>query len=195
MEARMSQDDAYEITTETALRALAHPLRLRLVGLLRIDGPATATGLAHRVGESSGSTSYHLRQLAAAGFIEEAPELGKGRERWWRASQRETSWSPARFLHSPSARRADLTVRREILRWQKVVLEQWLIEEPTWGEDWVDSAAESDHLLELTADELRSFKEEYLELATRYGTRADDELPRERVMAFFHAVPVREVLL
>jgi DNA-binding transcriptional ArsR family regulator len=191
----MNDKGMYEITTETALHALAHPLRLRLLGLLRVNGPATATGLARQVGESSGSTSYHLRQLAVAGFIEEAPELGTKRERWWRASHRETSWSPATFLGSPSARSADLTVRREILRWQQVVLEQWLIEEPEWGDDWVDAAAQSDHLLELTADELRSLKEEYLELAARYATRPDDKLPRERVVVLFHAVPVRELLL
>jgi DNA-binding transcriptional ArsR family regulator len=190
----MSDDAVYEVTTESALHALAHPLRLRLLGLLRVDGPATATGLAHRLGESSGSTSYHLRQLAAAGFIEEVPELGSQRERWWRASQRETSWSPARFLDSTSARRDDLTVRREILRLEQVTLEQWMIEEPTWGKEWVDAAAECDHLLELTVDELRSFKEEYLKLVARYATRRDDKLPRERVWAIVHAVPVRELL-
>lgn len=190
----MNDKGGYEITTEAALHALAHPLRLRLLGLLRVDGPATASGLAHRVGESSGSTSYHLRQLATAGFIEEAPELGTKRERWWQASHRETSWSPGRFLDSASARRDDLTVRREILRLQQVTLEQWLIEEPTWGEEWVDAAGESDHLLELTADELRSLKEEYLALVGRYEARHDDGLSRERVWAIFHAVPVRELL-
>ena len=140
---------------EAALHALAHPLRLRLLGLLRIGGPATASGLAKRVGESSGSTSHHLRQLAAAGFIREAPEPGTKPERWWQAAHRETSWSPAQFLDSADARRDDLTVRREVLRLQQVALEQWLIEEPEWGKEWVDAAAESDHLLELTPDELR----------------------------------------
>ena len=190
----MSNQGAYEITSENALRTLAHPLRLRLLGLLRVEGPSTATHLAKRVGESSGSTSYHLRQLAAAGFIEEVPELGTRRQRWWKASHRETSWSPATFLGSPTARSADLALRREILRWQQLTLEQWLIEEPTWGDDWVDAAASSDHLLRLTADELRSFREEYLELVARYVTRPGDKVPREQVVAFFHAVPVRGLL-
>ncbi len=65
-----------------AIRALAHPLRVRLLDLLRFEGPSTATLLARRVGESSGSTSYHLRQLAGSGYIEEAPHQGR-RERWW----------------------------------------------------------------------------------------------------------------
>ena len=69
------------------LRALAHPLRVRMIGLLRTEGPATATTLAKRLGESTGATSYHLRQLAAYGLIEEDPERhGHGRERWWRSA-------------------------------------------------------------------------------------------------------------
>ena len=191
----MTAPDTFEVTTEAALQALAHPLRLRLLGLLRADGPATASGLAARVGESSGSTSYHLRQLAKAAFIEEAPELGNRRERWWRAAHRQTSWSPARFLDSPTARRADLMMRREMLRWQHVVLEQWLAEEATWDPDWVDAADASDFLLELTPDELRSFTEEYLALAARYAESPADGVPRERVVTIFHAVPIRELPL
>jgi DNA-binding transcriptional ArsR family regulator len=72
----------------TAVRALAHPLRLRLLDLLRFDGPATATMLAGRVEESSGSTSYHLRQLARHGFIEEVAKRDGGRERWWAYQER-----------------------------------------------------------------------------------------------------------
>ncbi|BFO21324.1 hypothetical protein SHKM778_77120 [Streptomyces sp. KM77-8] len=58
---------------------------MRLLNTLRRNGPATASQLAARLGESSGATSYHLRQLAAHGFVEDAPEHGKGRERWWKA--------------------------------------------------------------------------------------------------------------
>jgi DNA-binding transcriptional ArsR family regulator len=78
-----------------ALQALAHPLRVRLLGLLRLDGPATASSLAARVRTNSGATSYHLRQLAEHGFVVEASELGNRRERWWRAVHRSTSvdWS------------------------------------------------------------------------------------------------------
>ncbi|MBF6047888.1 helix-turn-helix domain-containing protein [Streptomyces sp. NRRL B-1677] len=67
------------------LRALAHPVRVQLVGLLRVFGPSTATRLAERLGIASGATSYHLRQLAAAGFVVEDADRGNARERWWRA--------------------------------------------------------------------------------------------------------------
>jgi hypothetical protein len=74
-----------------SLRGLAHPLRVRLLGLLRMDGPATASGLAAVVGESSGVTSYHLRQLAAYGFVveDDAPHASR-KERWWKAAHRTT---------------------------------------------------------------------------------------------------------
>src|SRR5690348_9017820 len=64
------------------LRALAHPLRLQLLETLHVEGPATASQLARRLGESSGATSYHLRALHKAGMVEEA-ERRNGRERWW----------------------------------------------------------------------------------------------------------------
>lgn len=64
------------------LRALAHPLRLRLLQALQAEEPATASRLARRLGESSGATSYHLRALHRAGMVQEA-EKRNGRERWW----------------------------------------------------------------------------------------------------------------
>src|SRR6266704_2264045 len=73
------------MTDPRALRALAHPLRLSLLGLLRSEGPLTATRAGELVGESSASCSFHLRQLAKYGLVEEAGG-GRGRERPWRAT-------------------------------------------------------------------------------------------------------------
>src|SRR5947209_4728679 len=61
--------------------------QMRIMDTLRNDGPSTATRLAAVLGESSGSTSYHLRVLAEAGVIEEDSARGNGRERWWRRVQ------------------------------------------------------------------------------------------------------------
>src|SRR3954462_9094376 len=85
-------EPAVQVTDVRALRALAHPLRNRLLGRRRLNGPATASQLGRAVGESSGSTSYHLRQLAQYGFVEEVEGQGTARERWWRARHRMTSW-------------------------------------------------------------------------------------------------------
>ena len=68
---RTPLEPAVQVTDVRALRALAHPLRTRLLGQLRFHGPATASQLGRAVGESSGATSYHLRQLEACGFDEE----------------------------------------------------------------------------------------------------------------------------
>ena len=73
------------------LKALSHPVRVRMLGMLRVDGPATATSLAERLGLNSGATSYHLRQLAQHGFVVDDPERGNGRERWWRAAHAATT--------------------------------------------------------------------------------------------------------
>ena len=89
------RDIASIVPDTSALKALAHPERLRMLVLLRLDGPATATGLAKRMGLNSGATSYHLRQLARHGFIAAADELGTGRERWWRARHESTRFDTA----------------------------------------------------------------------------------------------------
>src|SRR5687768_10348954 len=83
------------LTLDTqSLRALAHPVRVRLMTLLRERGPSTATRVAQHLGLNSGATSYHLRQLAAAGLVEEDTERGNARERWWRSVHRATYFDP-----------------------------------------------------------------------------------------------------
>jgi DNA-binding transcriptional ArsR family regulator len=74
--------NARELARSTAW-VVAHPLRFRIMEVLR-EGPSTSARIAQRLGESRGSTSYHLRMLARVGAIVEAPELGTKRERWWR---------------------------------------------------------------------------------------------------------------
>src|SRR3984885_1511212 len=79
------------LTDPRALRAMAHPIRLSLIGLLRREGPLTATQAGELIGESSASCSFHLRQLAKYGLVEEAGG-GHGRERPWRATTMFTGW-------------------------------------------------------------------------------------------------------
>lgn len=77
--------------TPRRLRGLAHPIRVRLLWLLETDGPATASQLGRRIGQSSGVTSYHLRMLGELGFVEEDEERGNGRDRWWRTRYRSSA--------------------------------------------------------------------------------------------------------
>ena len=111
-----------------AVRALAHPLRLELLDLLRFEGPATATLLARRVGESSGATSYHLRQLAKYGYIEETPRQA-GRERWWQYRER-----PVHVGHGETANRRLLA---EVLSREAHALDRYLADprpDPQWDQ-------------------------------------------------------------
>ncbi|SDU82422.1 winged helix-turn-helix domain-containing protein [Jiangella alkaliphila] len=85
--------DRHDLLTPLNVRALAHPVRLTLLRLLREDGPQTASGLGERIGQSSGVTSYHLRIMATAGLVVEDTSLGNRRDRWWRAAHEATTFS------------------------------------------------------------------------------------------------------
>src|SRR5436190_21425487 len=89
------------------LRALAHPLRLQLLEVLHSEGPATASQLARRLGESSGATSYHLRALHRAGMVEEA-EQRNACERWWQRTPERVFILNAVPAEASYAERADV---------------------------------------------------------------------------------------
>jgi DNA-binding transcriptional ArsR family regulator len=178
-----------EIEDAQMLRAMAHPLRLRLIGTLRRDGPATASILARRLGESSGATSYHLRILAKYGFVEDDAKRNRGRERWWRAVDEGVSWS----LDTDDAGllEADRTVGRQLaheyLRW----IERWYEEMPDWDRRWRAAASSADQWFELAPDELRSLADEVLAVLERYADRRERTDDTERTMVVFHAFPQR----
>lgn len=180
-----------------ALTALAHPIRLRVMRLLRLDGPATASGLAARMGESSGLTSYHLRKLADVGLVEEDPERGDRRDRWWRSVHEGTRWSTADFLGNGPAYRASQEMRRSLYRWQLSLLENWLEEEAEWDDAWVDAAGTNDDLLELTPSQLTAMNRELWEVVQRYRTDPPPAAPDEpvaRVLWLQHSVPLADEL-
>lgn len=155
-----------------SLRGLAHPMRVRLLGLLREHGPSTATALAATVGESSGVTSYHLRQLAAYGFVveDETPRASR-RQRWWRAAHRMTVLEPLpdrdpdtdllvdEYLRSIAASYADRILRfTEGLATTRDVL----------GTAWGDVAELSDWRLELTPEQAGALGRDISEILGRY---------------------------
>lgn len=91
------------------MRALAHPVRVSILFELR-SGPATATMLSAKVGASPSVTSWHLRHLAEHGLVVDDPELGRGRERWWRAAGR-----GFRYVVNDDAGRAAATALQSVL--------------------------------------------------------------------------------
>lgn len=112
-EERHSQD---RVLDQGALRALAHPLRVRIYDILSQYGPQTASSLAERLGESSGSTSYHLRALAKHDLIREVTDRGTGRERWWERPVGGVSFGTRAAMTTPAGRAATQVVMNEFLR-------------------------------------------------------------------------------
>jgi hypothetical protein len=73
-----------QISDPKAITALAHPLRLDLLELLTTIGPATAARCGRILGVPQANCSFHLRQLARYGFVEDAGPGRDRRERQWR---------------------------------------------------------------------------------------------------------------
>ena len=183
------------VTDVRALRALAHPLRNRLLGLLRLHGPSTATLLAERVGESSGSTSYHLRQLADWGFVEDAGGLGTGRERWWRATHRMTSWQVGDLQDQEGAEQVQDEMTRLQVTQHSRVLQAWMQQRDELGRDWAEAASLNDYALRLTPDQARALSDELfavLEHWHRAHPPAEPAPGTELVSVLLDVVPLKE---
>ena len=183
------------VTDVRALRALAHPLRNRLLGLLRLHGPSTATRLGQVVGESSGSTSYHLRQLAHYGFVEDASGLGTGRERWWRARHRMTSWGAADLAEQDGG----AEVRDEMARLQLDahgrVLQAWFAQRDGLGEQGSAAASLNDYAMRLTPAHARALTDELNAVLSRWLAEHPAEVPApdtELVSVLLDVVPLQE---
>ncbi len=155
-----------------SLVALAHPLRIQMRDRLRRGGPATATQLARELGESSGATSYHLRMLARHGFIEPDPGRGRGRERWWRATDDVLQIFPSDFVEDEATRDALRVVDAERRRISEARAERWLRERPQWGQRWRDAAEDSVFVAALNPDDARALADELVAVIDRYLARA-----------------------
>jgi DNA-binding transcriptional ArsR family regulator len=132
----------------TGLKALAHPVRLRILGLLRLDGPATASGLAERLGLNSGATSYHLRHLERHGFVLEEAALGNGRDRWWRAAHASTRTARAEL--TAEEREATDAFGQAIALLHTEEVQRAVEERPLLPEEWRVASTLSDWHLQLT---------------------------------------------
>ncbi|RZS77930.1 helix-turn-helix protein [Motilibacter rhizosphaerae] len=132
------------------LRGIAHPLRMRLLALLRRDGPSTATKLAERVGVSSASASFHLRTLATYGFIveDEGPADRHGRERWWRAAHRGTRLED--IPSDPAARAAAIEFVGVVAAAHAQRMQSWVAAMDTAPAEWLQVGSLSDTTLDLT---------------------------------------------
>lgn len=143
-----------------SLRGLAHPLRVQICDRLGMYGPATATQLAEVLGESSGTTSYHLRQLEKYGFVEEDTTRGTGRERFWRRVPGGLQIDSTKFIDSPATRDAAMLVVNEFQRFRQARAEHWRRTFEQWPREWTDRSAEGSFHLKLTPEEMGELGEE-----------------------------------
>ena len=180
-------EPAVRVTDVRALRALAHPLRSRLLGQLRLHGPATASQLGRAVGESSGSTSYHLRQLASYGFVADAEGEGSGRERWWRATHLMTSWEPDELVGQPGGREANEQMQRLQVDLMGRELRAWLDRGSEHGQEWAGVAGMSDYVLRLTPPEAKQLLTELYAVLDRWSGDHRDVRPGAAAVNLFVA--------
>lgn len=177
------------------LKGLAHPLRMAIYDALVKYGPQTATILAKRLGESSGSTSYHLRQLARHRFIRVAEGKGNGREKWWERTPGAVSVGSRAGDADPSATVAASFVLHEWTRSSQKALTDFvdaLSDETRLPAAWSKAADVSTSNLRLTAGQLTEIVAEYQAVTLKFidKYRGLDEPGSRPVQIQFNAFPL-----
>jgi DNA-binding transcriptional ArsR family regulator len=162
-----------------ALRALAHPLRVQMYNILSQYGPQTASSLAEKLGESSGSTSYHLRALAKHDLIREVPDRGTARERWWERPVGAVTFTNPAAIATPAGRAASQVVMAEFLRTRNEELLEF-VGRGLAGETeaWQESALVSTATTRLTAEQSQDLTKRLMaiidETVAKYRTQTGE---------------------
>ncbi len=189
----MTRPEIRTLRDAAPLAALAHPFRSRMMDSLKVDGPGTASMLAARTGQAVGNASHHLKVLARAGLVEEAPELARDRrERWWRLVSAGTRWSSADLADDPAAATAAREAEALQLRRQVERITTWLADRDA-DPAWEDAAFANQNWLRLSPAELRQVAEETIALYRRWADREvpDDGVEREPVLVVARGFPCR----
>ena len=164
------------ITDARTLRALAHPVRIALLEELVLGGALTATELGERIGESPTTCSFHLRQLAKYGFVEEAGG-SKGRARPWRLTSIGMSFPST---HDDPATELAASVLSRLV-WDRQIdrYRTWVENKAAYPRAWRDAADESEYLFYLTPAELKKLNQEITDLVlAQYQGRLADPAQR-----------------
>jgi DNA-binding transcriptional ArsR family regulator len=190
----MTSHEVRRVTDSGVLVALAHPLRRRLMDVLKVYGSATVGTFAERTGQAPANVSHHLRVLGAAGLIEEAPELARDRrERWWRLASTRVQWSNSDFEDDPTSQAVAQAAQSLNIDRHMSLARAWF----SAGEDerrpWGDHPFSTDRWLHLTPDELREVESQILAVLEQWGTRElpDDGQHREPVFLFAYGIPAK----
>jgi DNA-binding transcriptional ArsR family regulator len=154
------------------LKALAHPLRVKIIDTLATYGSFTASGLAERLGESSGATSYHLRQLEKNGFVREVEGKGTVRERWWERVPGGLLIEPDQFADSAAGRAASRMILREWNTNRTMMLEDFLDRGlEALSKEWHDVSTVSTSTLTLTVEQSHELSKELMAVIDDFVTK------------------------
>lgn len=174
------------------LKALTHPVRLRLLYALRANTSMTATQLGDLVDESPASVSYHLRKLAEHGFVTEVENGTDKRQRWWSETTKDGfSWSENDFSDSPEGMAVAKASKDSWLAHQWSRLRDFDRTSESWGREWVDAAFSTDDVFRLTAAETTEMGAEIRAVIDKWRRHGENAPPadRELVMVLSHAFP------
>src|SRR6202044_2800348 len=122
-----------QVSDAKTMGALSHPVRIALLEVLGVEGPMTATEVGERIGESPTTCSFHLRQLAKYGLVEEAGG-GKGRARPWRMTS--TGMTVASTHDDPETEIAAGALARLLRERQFNRYRTWLETSATYPRKW-----------------------------------------------------------
>jgi DNA-binding transcriptional ArsR family regulator len=177
------------ITDPQVMRAMAHPARLAIMERLSDGAVATATECAEVCGLSPSATSYHLRALARAGLVEEAPSRGDGRERVWRAPH--TSLRIHTETDSPETMSAARELMDLVLARDEEQIARWFDHAESEPKEWYDAAGMTRQQVYLTAAELTELFRTVEKLLEPYGRieRPDPPEGARKVGVLFRAIP------
>ncbi|GAB2464631.1 ArsR/SmtB family transcription factor [Jatrophihabitans fulvus] len=184
----------------TTLKALAHPLRMQIMRLLQLRRQASVTSLAEATGETTAAISYHLRQLARHGFVEEftpetppPPAEGKkatGRpQRWWREAVDTIHMSGFDMQSDPTTREAAQFLLRDIAANRARTLAHWFATATEWSETWQRASSDGDQVLHLDPARTRALADELQAVVERFASSPPtaDTRPVEVQLAVFPA--------
>ncbi|GAB3537315.1 helix-turn-helix domain-containing protein [Arthrobacter tecti] len=179
----------------SALKALTHPLRIQLLNALSQFGPQTASVLAARLGESSGSTSYHLRQLAKHELVREVEGKGSARERWWERPPGALSLYSSEIAHDPGTRDVAAIVNREFSHNRAALLEDYMERGPhVLPDEWLEASVISTLNARLTVEQLAELSDELIrvsrELFEKYRPGANDNPDAKAVQIHLNTFPI-----
>jgi DNA-binding transcriptional ArsR family regulator len=165
----------FEITDPQALRALAHPVRLAVLGHLQRHGPATATQLSPHVGATPSVVSWHLRHLASFGLVTDWHGATNRRERWWQAAAKGFRFNLPDDADGQNAARQ---LQGEMFAQSAELPQQWLLhDEPRLDTGWRRAAGLANTRVVVTAEELQQLEDAVEALLAPYVQRTEAERP------------------